>query len=51
VIHGLDELTIEAGFLRSATIFFLPPSGQRDDHRRLAPRLLSDPPAHVVTVQ
>jgi hypothetical protein len=42
---------IETGVFRPAAIFFLPPSGQGDQHHGLAPGLLADAAGGVIAVQ
>ena len=44
-------MAVEPGFLRSAAVFVLSPSRERDEHHGPAPRLLPNSPAHVVAVQ
>jgi len=51
VVHRLDEMTVEAGLLRSPPVFVLSPSGECDEHYRLTPRLLPDPPTHLMSIQ
>jgi len=48
MVHRLDQVKVDAGFLRPAFVLILAPPGQGDHHRVLAPRLLSDAAAHFI---
>ena len=51
MVHRLDEMAVEAGFLRPAAVLRLAPSRQSDQHHLPSPRLLPESSAHFVTVQ
>src|SRR6187455_1761257 len=50
-IYWFDEVVVESRFVREASIFFLPPSGDGDKDNVLSPRLGSDIATGLVSVQ
>ena len=45
VFHGLNEMSVEAGFPRAAAVVVLPPARQGHDDHSFSPRMASNPPA------
>src|SRR5688572_13369338 len=49
-VHGLDDVTVEAGLLGLPAIVVLTPAGERYQHHALAPWLLADAATNFVAV-